>query len=104
MRANHVTDRRMGGRPYGSRDRHGHCVRSVPLVEAYRTIAAIGVRIRVIREEQDVRSSELAAALDVDPMTVANWESGRRRPTLANVIRAAVALGVQPGDLVGVDG
>ena len=90
----------MTGRPLGSRDRHGRCVRAVPLVEAYRTVAQIGAHIRVLREEQDVSAAELAAALEIDPGTVLNWEAGRRRPTLTACVRIATALGVRLVDVV----
>lgn len=87
-------------RPKGSPDRHGRCVRAVTEGEADRLVAGVGPRIRLIREESDVSATELAAALEINPLTVHHWEAGRRNPTLGNVYRVAAALGVRVSDVL----
>lgn len=83
----------------------GRATRAVPRSEPYvRYMAAVGVRIRELREEQDVSAAELAAALSIDPATVLRWERGdRTTPSIANLYRIAMALGVRVADIVEVD-
>ena len=92
------------GRPRGSRDRLGRCTRRVPISEPFvRYMREVGVRIRELREEQDVAASELAAALNVHRATVQHWESGIRTPTIANLYRISVALGVRVSDILEIE-
>lgn len=94
---------RAPGRPRGSKDRHGKAQRVPIRSDAYaRHVAAIGERIRDIREERDVARSELAAALNVWESTVTNWENGstRRVPTLRRLVQIAQALDCMVIDLI----
>lgn len=92
------------GRPPGSHTKYGRALRRVPLREPeVRWLAAVGERMRELREEQDIAASEVAAALDVNEITIHKWESGRNAPMLANVYRYATAIGVRPSDIVEVE-
>lgn len=42
----------------------------------------VGQRMRLVREAHEVRSGELADFLGVAPSAIANWESGRKRPSI----------------------
>jgi DNA-binding transcriptional regulator YiaG len=53
--------------------------RAVLAAAKARTLLASG-EARRIREGADVSRSEVAAALDVQPATIAHWENGIRRP------------------------
>lgn len=84
----------------------GHAVRSVRRGEGMADFAlALGERIRTVRVEAQVSADELAAACGVHVTTVHHWESGsmRKRPTLARIVQIAIALGVQPVDLMPTD-
>lgn len=95
---------RTPGRPRGSRDRLGRATRAVPLSEPFvRFMGLVGERIRSVREDLDVSVLELAAALRVSPKTVHGWEACRRRPSVANLHRISVALGVRVTDLLPED-
>jgi transcriptional regulator with XRE-family HTH domain len=57
--------------------------------------AEIGKRIRVARELAKLRVIELAQALDVVPMSIYRYETGKRVPTLELLERIALACGVE---------
>lgn len=52
-------------------------------------------RLKTAREEQNLSVAEVAARLDVDRSTVHRWESGNRKPDVADLMRWGAALGVE---------
>ncbi|MBI5309817.1 MAG: helix-turn-helix transcriptional regulator [Actinobacteria bacterium] len=52
-----------------------------------------GRLVRVARERSVISQAELSRRLGVPQQTVARWESGRREPSFANVLRAVGACG-----------
>lgn len=64
--------------------------------------AAIGARIRALREEQDMGLEKLANAVEPDYSKghLSNLERGYVMPTIATLRRIARALGVHVADLV----
>jgi len=62
--------------------------------------ASLGQRLRVARLEADVTIAELARALEVDPRTVAGWQSGRSAPTVERLLKIADVLGKPPSYFV----
>jgi transcriptional regulator with XRE-family HTH domain len=63
----------------------------------------MGVRLRRFRKRADMSQAKLAAAAGVPLGTFRNWESGRRKPSLDNVIRLAETLGISLDELVGYE-
>lgn len=59
-----------------------------------------GRRVRAARSARGLSQEALAAAAGVHRTYVGHIERGETSPTLANLVRIAVALGVDPGDLV----
>lgn len=56
------------------------------------TMAAVGRRIRHLREAQGISRTELARAIDVDVSSIAGWEGGKRLPREKIRMRLARAL------------
>ena len=54
----------------------------------------LGERIRKWRLEQGLFQKELAEMLDVDEMTIVNWERGKTKPTKENLERSKAILGI----------
>lgn len=54
----------------------------------------IGIRLRKLRKEMNIRQYEFADSLGVTPSCVANWESGVRMPNVNVVAKIAETLGV----------
>lgn len=74
------------GRPKGSRDRHGRCLRAVPLAEADRAVRGFGERLRHVCDDLDVGADELAAAVGVNRGTIRHWIAGDRVPRLVRSV------------------
>lgn len=92
------------GRPLGSRDRYG---RAIPVDRRLRRgarwrlfVVAFGRRLRQLLEGRDVACSELAAAIQVDPMTTYAWTSGRRFPAPPTLLAIAQSLSCSVVDLL----
>jgi transcriptional regulator with XRE-family HTH domain len=62
--------------------------------------AQVGARLRDARLQAVLTQDELAHALGVDRSTVAKWEAGQRSMTVANLVRAAAILDIQPQQLL----
>lgn len=62
--------------------------------------AAIGNRIRRIREERGITRSELAAKVNVTPAAVWNWEEQGTQPRQPVLRAIARVLGVSDGELL----
>ncbi len=72
-----------------------------------RFIAALGwqVRSEVVERERILRGwtrAQLTEAADIDPKTLRDLLTGRRRPTLGTVTTLSRALGVPLGDVIAI--
>lgn len=66
------------------------------------TIAAVGPRLRSLREKRSMTLVELSQQTGVSASTLSRLESGQRKPTLELLLALAQAHGVTVDDLVGV--
>jgi len=64
-------------------------------------LAAVGPRLRALRQQRDTTLAELAVATGISVSTLSRLESGRRRPTLELMLPLARAHGVPIDELVG---
>jgi transcriptional regulator with XRE-family HTH domain len=64
------------------------------------TLAAVGPRLRALRQERDLTLAELSAQTGVSVSTLSRLESGTRRPTLELLLPLARAHGVSLDELV----
>ena len=62
------------------------------------TGATIGQLIRRRRLARELTQADLAGMLGVVRFSVGNWERDQARPTVANAVALAAALGGEPGD------
>ncbi|WP_210741990.1 helix-turn-helix domain-containing protein [Nocardia veterana] len=69
-----------------------------PAIDA--TLGQIGMRLRRIREAQDVSLSELARRTGISKSTLSRLESGGRKPSLELLLPIAAALAVPLDDIV----
>lgn len=58
-------------------------------------------RIRDLREDRDIRQSDLAEAVGIDQRTISNYETGRTNPDSDALIKLADFFGVSIDYLVG---
>jgi len=63
-------------------------------------LAAVGPRLRALRQQRGVTLTELSAETGISVSTLSRLESGQRRPTLELLLPLARAHGVQLDDLV----
>lgn len=61
--------------------------------------AAYGRAIRELRAERGVSQERLAHIADLDRTYVSGIERGERNPSLTNILKLTVALGVQVSEL-----
>src|SRR4051794_7321081 len=59
----------------------------------HHTAAVVGDLIRLAREAEGLRQSELAARLSKTPTAISYWESGKRLPGIDDLFAIAEALG-----------
>ena len=59
-------------------------------------------RIRDLREDADLKQSELAAATGISQMTLSNYESGKSNPDSYAIIKLAEFFNVTTDYLLGV--
>src|ERR1700736_2385646 len=64
-------------------------------------LAAVGPRLRALRQQHHMTLAELSAATGISVSTLSRLESGQRRPTLELLLPLAKAHGVPLDDLVG---
>jgi transcriptional regulator with XRE-family HTH domain len=64
-------------------------------------LAAVGPRLRALRQQRDMTLADLSAATDISVSTLSRLESGQRRPNLELLLPLARAHGVQLDELVG---
>lgn len=69
-------------------------------MEALMRIKYTGLRAEMARRE--ISQRELSRRLDVHQNTVYNWLSGKRPPTLNDVINAFEAIGMDRDDVLGM--
>ena len=58
-------------------------------------------RIRALREDKDLRQSDVAQATGIDQRTISNYETGKSNPDSEALIRLADFFGVSIDYLVG---
>ena len=54
----------------------------------------VGTKIRMIREMKGLNQADVAKMLGVTPSLIANYESGRREPTIKNLIKLVKLLNI----------
>ncbi|WP_353946912.1 helix-turn-helix transcriptional regulator [Streptomyces sp. HUAS MG91] len=69
--------------------------------EVTRTTAAMGPRLRLVRERHGVTLADVSRATGISPSTLSRIETGRRKPTLEVVLRLAQEYGVSLDELAG---
>lgn len=62
-----------------------------------------GNRLKFLRSEKQLSQKQVADRLGVAVSTYANWEQGRREPSIIDIYKIISALEVQPNDLFGDD-
>ncbi len=61
-------------------------------------------RIRELREDRDMRQTDLASATGIDQKTISNYETGKTNPDSWAIIKLAEFFGVSCDYLLGVSG
>jgi transcriptional regulator with XRE-family HTH domain len=64
---------------------------------------SLGIRIRKLREEQNISQQDLAAQCNFEKSNMARIESGRTNPTFLTLHKISVALNVSLSLLVDID-
>lgn len=57
------------------------------------------LQLKKLRNLRKMTQSALAEAVGVEQPTIQRWERGNRTPDMADILRLAEALGVEPGEL-----
>jgi transcriptional regulator with XRE-family HTH domain len=65
------------------------------------TIAAVGPRLKALREKRSVTLVQLAQQTGISASTLSRLESGQRKPTLELLLALAAAYAVPVDDLIG---
>ncbi|MFB6514738.1 helix-turn-helix domain-containing protein [Streptomyces virginiae] len=65
------------------------------------TLAAMGPRLRVVRERRGVTLADVSRATGISPSTLSRIETGRRKPTLEVVLQLAKEYAVALDELAG---
>ncbi|MDO0929979.1 helix-turn-helix domain-containing protein [Streptomyces sp. TG1A-8] len=65
------------------------------------TLAAMGPRLRAVRERRGVTLAVVSGATGISPSTLSRIETGRRKPTLEVVLQLAKEYGVSLDELAG---
>ncbi|WP_433181412.1 helix-turn-helix domain-containing protein [Actinoallomurus sp. CA-150999] len=71
-------------------------------MDASHVLADVGRRLRSLRHGRDMRLAELAEATGISESTLSRLETGRLRPTLAQLVPLARVYDVTLDDLVGL--
>lgn len=82
--------------------RHGKGVRARPPfgLQPDDFLIEFGKRIREARTARGLTQEELARKLKIDPAQISLIEGAQREPRLRTVFRIAVALSIEPRDLL----
>lgn len=59
-------------------------------------VASLGKRVAVVRKRYDITQEKLAELAELDRMTIALIETGKKRPSVVTVYKLARALKVEP--------
>ncbi|MEU3283190.1 helix-turn-helix domain-containing protein [Streptomyces antibioticus] len=65
------------------------------------TLAAMGPRLRIVRERRGLTLTAVSCATGISPSTLSRIETGRRKPTLEVVLQLAEEYGVSLDELAG---
>lgn len=60
---------------------------------------AIGSNIATLRAARGFTQAQLSERVNIHPITLSNWERGKREPSSSDIERLAQALSCTPGDL-----
>ena len=60
-------------------------------------------RIRELRDDKGLKQLQVATALRISPATYANWEQGRREPSIDNLVLLCNFFNVTAGQLIGME-
>ena len=60
-------------------------------------------RIRSLREDNDLRQSDVAKATGIDQKTISNYETGKTNPDAFAIIKLSEFFGVSTDYLLGVE-
>ena len=70
----------------------------------HRSLSALGLKLRQVREAKRLTQEGLAGKADLDPTYISGIERGVRNPSVLSVLRIAKALGVSVSQLCeGID-
>lgn len=61
---------------------------------------SVGEKIMIFRKRQKMSRNELAQITDISVTTIANYEHGKTKPSVENIIKIALALNVSLDELV----
>ena len=64
------------------------------------TNRTIGLRLRELRTQRGLTQAKLASRLGVSAGALRHWEHGRSAPNVVQIMKAAKALGIEPGALL----
>lgn len=59
--------------------------------------------LRSLRTERKYTQKDIAEKLDISPSTYANWEQGRREPSINDIYNLLIALEIEPNELFDID-
>lgn len=63
----------------------------------------IGENIKLLREQRNLKQSELAEELGVSDKTVSSWEINRTEPKMGMIEKICSVLGCKKADIIGGD-
>ena len=63
---------------------------------------AFKTNLKTIREEKQLSQKDIASRLNVPISTYANWEQGRREPSIADIFRIIEILEIEANELFSI--
>ncbi|MDE7071128.1 MAG: helix-turn-helix domain-containing protein [Clostridia bacterium] len=66
-------------------------------------ITKFSTRLKDLRKENSLSQSEVAQKLGIPPSTYANWEQGRREPSIADIYNIIKCMNIDANDLFDID-
>lgn len=67
--------------------------------KSYQIAGAFGARLKEIREERKLSQKTVSEKLGVAPSTYANWEQGRREPSLYDIVNLLSVFEIEANEL-----